>query len=173
VAGKRGRRAGSPTGAHRYPRTARVNQVLREVIADSLERLSADDARLGLLTVTGVDVDPDLRHATVWLSSLSDEAAEVLAEERGEIQGAIGRQVRMKRTPQLKFAVDPAVVNGERIDGILRGLTPAADDPAVDPAAELAPDPAADEAARIDQIIHDLVHQPGDQREYGDHERNP
>ena len=57
----------------RSPRSARVNEVLREVIADELERI--DDERLGVTSVTSVDVDPDLRHAAVYLSSLSDEAA--------------------------------------------------------------------------------------------------
>ena len=52
----------------RYPRMARVNEVVREVIADELERLS--DPRLGLVTVTGVDVSADLRHATVYYSAL-------------------------------------------------------------------------------------------------------
>ena len=52
----------------RYPRMARVNEVVREVIADELERLS--DPRLGLVTVTGVDVSADLRHATVDYSAL-------------------------------------------------------------------------------------------------------
>ena len=52
----------------RYPRMVRVNEVVREVVADELERLS--DPRLGLVTVTGVDVSNDLRHATVYYSAL-------------------------------------------------------------------------------------------------------
>ena len=52
----------------RYPRMVRVNEVVREVVADELERLS--DPRLGLVTVTGVDVSNDLRHAIVYYSAL-------------------------------------------------------------------------------------------------------
>jgi len=121
-AGSTGRRSGSPSGGHRYPRTARVNQVLREVVADELERRSEHDSRLGLLTVTGVQVDPDLRHATVWLSSLGPEAAEALAEARVRIQAAIAAQVRLKRTPLLVFAADPAVAAGTRIEEIIREI---------------------------------------------------
>jgi len=117
-----GRRSGSPTGGHRYPRVARVSQLLREVVADELERIGENDAGLGLLTVTGVDVDPDLRHATVWLSSLSEEAAAALAGERVRLQAAIAAQVRLKRTPLLDFAADPAVAAGNRIEDIIRGL---------------------------------------------------
>lgn len=119
---RRGRRAGSPSGAHRYPRTARVNRVLREVVADELERVGADDPRLGLLTVTAVEVDGDLRHAKVWLSSLGDDTAEALEEQRLRLQGAIARQVRMKHTPLLSFAADPAIASGARIEQIIKEL---------------------------------------------------
>jgi ribosome-binding factor A len=115
------RRRSAPTP--RYPRTARVNQVLREVIADSIERLSDRDERLDLVTVTAVDCDPDLRRATVWLSSLSDEEAEALSDARVRLQAEVSRQIRMKRTPQLTFAPDPAVAHGQRVEEILRRLS--------------------------------------------------
>ncbi len=104
----------------RYPRTARVNHVVQEVVADELERI--DDDRLEMATVTGVEVDPDLRHATVWLSSLSSESEEALGQHRVRLQAAIGRQMRMKRTPELRFRMDPAVQSGQRVEDILRGL---------------------------------------------------
>jgi ribosome-binding factor A len=105
----------------RYPRVARVNQVLREVVADEIERIG--DERFGITTVTAVEVDPDLRRAVVWLSSEPDEdAATALAEHRVRLQAAIGRQLRLKRTPGLDFRADPAVLTGERIDAILREI---------------------------------------------------
>jgi ribosome-binding factor A len=104
----------------RYPRTARVNHVVQEVVADELERI--DDDRLGMTTVTGVEVGPDLRHATVWLSSLSEESEEALGQHRVRLQAAIGRQMRMKRTPELRFRADPGVASGQRVEDILRGL---------------------------------------------------
>lgn len=119
----RGRRrsGGEPEGTARFPRAARVNQLLREVIADELERLADSDERLRLLTVTAVDTDPDLRRATVALASLPEAAGEALAEHRVRIQGSIGRQVRLKRTPRLSFVADPAVAAGQRIENLLRG----------------------------------------------------
>ena len=110
-----------------YPRTARVNQVLREVVADALERQSDIDDRLRLITVTSVDTTPDLRRATVYVSSLSDEAAEALADQRVNLQRQIGRQVRLKRTPLLEFAPDPAVAHGFQVEEILRRLRDAPD----------------------------------------------
>jgi ribosome-binding factor A len=108
----------------RYPRTARVNQVLREVIADALERVSDEDERLLLVTVTAIDVDPDFRRAKVFYASRQDGVGEALDEQRVRLQAAIGRQVRLKRTPQLSFEPDPAVSSGERVESILRQLEP-------------------------------------------------
>jgi ribosome-binding factor A len=111
----------------RYERTARVNEVVREVLADELERLS--DPRLGLLTVTGVEVTPDLRQATVYYSALIPAKGEEEHDTEGtlrsvapQLQAAIGRQVRMKYTPHLVFREDPAIRAGERVDEILRRL---------------------------------------------------
>jgi ribosome-binding factor A len=119
--------------ARRYERTARVNEVLREVLGDELERLS--DERLGFVTVTGVEVTPDLRQATVYYSALAPtrgnpaalaeaakETAVALRSVTPHLQAAIGRQVRMKYTPHLLFLEDPAMRTGERVDEILRRL---------------------------------------------------
>ena len=109
--------------ARRYPRVARINEVLREVIADTLERLSDADDRLDLVTVTGIKCDPDLRYAKVYYSSLrSAEAGEALQEHRPEFQKVIGRQVRLKRTPHLSFVPDPALASGHRVEEIIQGL---------------------------------------------------
>ncbi len=109
-------------GAAPYPRSLRVNQVLRQVVAEELERLADADERLRLVTVTSVDTAPDLRHATVFLSSLSEEAAAALDDRRIQVQRAVGRQVQMKRTPQLAFVQDPAIVAGGRVDAVLRRI---------------------------------------------------
>lgn len=118
-------RKGAPprhVGSRQFPRTARVNEVLREVLAEELEEVAGSDPRLGLITVTGVECDPDLRHATVLLASMSGPAQAALEEARTRLQSAIGRQVRLKRTPHLTFEVDPAITHGQRVEEILRGL---------------------------------------------------
>lgn len=114
--------AGRGASGRGYARTARVNELLREVLAEHLERLQELDERLGLLTITAVVCDPDLRRARVLLSSLSETAAEALEEARVRLQAAIGHEVRMKRTPQLRFEADPAVEAGLRVEEILRRL---------------------------------------------------
>jgi ribosome-binding factor A len=105
-----------------YPRALRVNQVLRQVVAEELERLADADERFRMVTVTSVDTASDLRTATVYLASLSDDAAEALEERRPHLQRSIGTQVSMKRTPRLTFKADPAIVAGNRVEELLRGL---------------------------------------------------
>ena len=102
-------------------RMARVSELCREILADELERL--DDDRLLLVTITHVDVDPDLRHARVDFSSLGEgeeEAAEALSEHRVRLQKAIARQARLKRTPELRFEVDRMIEYSQRIEELLR-----------------------------------------------------
>ena len=115
----------------RYPRVERLKEVLREVVAEELERIADANDGIGLLTVTGVQVDPDLRRATVLLASMSEEAEEALLAQRVHLQRAIARQMRIKRTPQLSFAVDPAIVSGNRIEDLLRTIPHT--DPGEDP----------------------------------------
>ncbi|HLU42553.1 MAG TPA: 30S ribosome-binding factor RbfA [Microthrixaceae bacterium] len=126
------RRSYRPAGGARdFPRTARLNQLLREIVAEEIERI--DDDRLGFLTVVDVTVDGDLRHATVWYTTLSvDESdptvIEALAQHRPRIQAAIGRQARIRRTPELTFEPDAVVRQAARVEGILRDLAAGRDE---------------------------------------------
>jgi len=113
-----GRDRDRPT--HPYPRTARVNAVITQIVASALERASDDDERLGLLTVTGARTDPDLRRAIVFFASLPPEAAVALGDHRARLQAAIARSARLKRTPLLEFLPDPAIAAGERVENALR-----------------------------------------------------
>jgi ribosome-binding factor A len=117
------RRRRAVRGGHRYPRTARLNETLREIIADELVRV--DDERLSLVTVTQIDVDQELNRAIVYFDSLdgpdADETiADVLGEHRARLQSAIARQIRTKKTPILTFQPDEVIRSAERIDDILR-----------------------------------------------------
>jgi len=120
--GRHNRSTSGGAGGQRYARSLRVNQVLRQVVAEELERLADADERLRLVTVTAVDTAADLRHATVYLSSMSEDAAEALEERRLALQRCVGREVRMKRTPRLQFARDPAISTGEAVEAVLRRL---------------------------------------------------
>jgi ribosome-binding factor A len=101
----------------------KVNSILREVLAEEVEKLS--DSRLELVSVTGVDTAPNLRRAVVYIDALSEDhegVIEALNAAKPRLQREIGRQVRIKYTPVLEFAIDPGVVEGTKIDDILRSL---------------------------------------------------
>ena len=121
---KRARTRRQPT-ARDYPRTARLNQLFQEILAEELEKV--DDDRLELVTVMSVTVDSDLRHATMYYDTLGgedddEEVLEALAEHRGRLQGAIGRQARVKRTPELLFKPDDVGRGAARLEEVLRNL---------------------------------------------------
>ena len=109
----------------RYPRTARVNEVVLETLAEELERLS--DPRLGFVTLTGVDVSPDLRQATVYYSVLGpaeqhEETSKALRSAGSHLRAVLGQQVRLKYLPYLSFREDPAIATGQRVEEIIRDL---------------------------------------------------
>ena len=107
MAGRQGSggKGGSRSSAPKYPRGARVGATLREIIADELVRI--DDERLLLVSITSIDVDPELNRAFVYFDSLEgeegDEAiVEALGEHRVRLQSSIARQIRAKKTPILE-----------------------------------------------------------------------
>ena len=121
----RGRRPAVPrsTGVHRYPRSARVAETLREIIADELVRI--DDERLELVTVTQVEVDNELNRAVVYYDSLAGPDGDgvitaALGEHRVRLQASIARQIRSKKTPILVFRPDDVIRSAERIEELLR-----------------------------------------------------
>ena len=117
--------------AHRYPRTARVNEVIIEIVAEELSRLS--DPRLELVTFTGAEASTDLGYATIYYSAL-DGAGQPQTEAQAKATSAalhkatphlrrvVGKQVRWRNTPALTFKVDPSIAAGQRIEEILRDL---------------------------------------------------
>ena len=106
-------------------RTARLDELLREEISSILTR-EVHDPRVGFVTVTEVDVAPDLRHATVWVSVMGTP------EERRETLRGLSRAMpfvrrrlgvlRLKRIPELHVRGDDALERGTRVLRILNEL---------------------------------------------------
>jgi len=124
-------RRSSRRNARQYPRTARLNTLLQQIIAEALVEI--DDERLDLLTVTAVDVDSDLTRAIVFYDSLQGadgdaEVLEALDESRARLRKVVGREARLKRVPELVFAPDPAVRAGSQIEAKLAEIGPIRDD---------------------------------------------
>ena len=106
-------------------RMRRVNEAVRGVVADGVQDLK--DPRIGMVTVTGVRVTPDLNEATVFVSVLGSEKARLatlagLASARGVLQARINRELSLRRTPTLVFAYDDAVERGVRMTKLIDEL---------------------------------------------------
>ena len=100
----------------------RVNESVRGVVAEAVVQLQ--DPRIGIVTVTGVEVSPDLHDARVFISVLGSEkkraaAMEGLESARGLLQSRVARELRMKRTPLLAFQYDPSIEYGVRMSKLI------------------------------------------------------
>jgi ribosome-binding factor A len=105
----------------------RVNHVVREVLGDAIPELK--DPRIGLVTITGVETSPDLKHARVYVSVLGgekkrDRTLQGLEAAHGLLQARLGRELTLKRTPQLTFEYDPTVERGVRMTHLIDELAP-------------------------------------------------
>jgi ribosome-binding factor A len=112
----------------------RVNELVHEIVAERLTRLA--DPRLEPVTITGAEVTSDLGYATIYYATFgADEAAVNSAAEAGlasaapVLRAAIGKEARLRQTPELRFRFDPGIEQGRRIDDILRGLDHPAEEP--------------------------------------------
>jgi ribosome-binding factor A len=107
------------------PRTQRVGEEFREIIAEEIQKLK--DPRVGFVTVTGVKVSPDLHHAWIAYTCLGSDRERAatraaLRSARPHLRQALGRQVRMKYLPELVFEEDTTYEQGERIDHLIAEL---------------------------------------------------
>jgi ribosome-binding factor A len=105
----------------------RVNESVRQVLSEAVGELK--DPRIGFVTVTGVETSPDLRHARVYVSVFGSEESRQdslagLEAAHGVLQSRLGRELRMKRTPQLAFEYDPTVERGVRMTQLIDELAP-------------------------------------------------
>jgi ribosome-binding factor A len=82
------------------------------------------DRRVGFVTVTGIQISPDLKHAKVFISLMGteDEKKESLAtlnHANGWIRHELGQRIRMKFVPDIVFLTDTSQDYGERIDRLI------------------------------------------------------
>ena len=107
-----------------YPRARAMGETVREVIARLLLEEIADP-RIDLVTVTGVDMSPDLRHANVFVAIHGDEArvADAMAgleSAKGRLRTLLGASLTNRFVPALHFRIDPAIDEATRITDAIR-----------------------------------------------------
>ena len=106
-------------------RPDRVAEEFREVLAEEIPRLK--DPRIGFVTVTRVDVSGDLRRATVYYTVLGENRDHRatnagLRSARSRLRSELGRQVRLKFTPELEFEEDIGLAQVERVTELLKQI---------------------------------------------------
>lgn len=117
------------------------------MVAEELARI--DDERLELVTITAVDVDPEMNRAVVYFDSmfgLDGDAGveEALMEHRSRLQSCINREMHVRKTPILSFKPDEVIRAAERIEELLR-KRPVTDDSATDDGPDGEADPSPTE----------------------------
>lgn len=118
----------------------RLADQIREEIAEMITA-ELKDPRIGLATITRVELSSDLRHARVLVSVLGDDeirakSIEGLSSAAGYIRGQIGRRLRIRRTPELVFVLDRGAEDSAKIETLLQKLKSGADDQGPGPGGE-------------------------------------
>ena len=114
-------------------RIERVNQLLREELA-SLLRTESKDPRVRTVTITDVETTSDLKHADVFVRTLGGEmpveqAIEGLNSAEGFLRRQLGRNLHLRRIPELRFLADHTLEHARRIEDLLdEALGDAAED---------------------------------------------
>ncbi len=108
---------------HKFDRTDRVAHQIHRELADIIDHELKDD-RIGMVTVTGVEVSRDFKYAKVYISVLGDEKAEQTNLERLNlaarfIQSRLNERITLKHVPSLTFHYDSSTVTGIRISKLL------------------------------------------------------
>jgi ribosome-binding factor A len=115
-------------------RPERVAEEFREILAEEIPRLK--DPRVGFVTVTHVEVSPDLRRATVFYTVMGQDrdhrrTQAGLRSAKPHLRAVLGHQVRMKFTPDIEFEEDIGLTQVERVTQLLKeiGASPPAAEP--------------------------------------------
>jgi ribosome-binding factor A len=104
-------------------RPQRVAQEIQHEISSMLTR-GLKDRRIGFVTITGVEISRDLRHAKVFFSAMGTqkeriESGTALNHAAGWIRHELGQRIRMKFLPEIVFYEDSSMAYGEKIDQLL------------------------------------------------------
>ncbi len=104
-------------------RAGRVGEVIKEVASETIRRLK-DPRITGLISVTDVEVSGDLGHAKVFVSIYGDEdqqreTLEGLQAAAGFVRTQVGREVKLRITPEIHFLLDKSLEQGASINALL------------------------------------------------------
>ncbi|HEX2201120.1 MAG TPA: 30S ribosome-binding factor RbfA [Gammaproteobacteria bacterium] len=110
-----------------FSRHLRVAQELKRILAPWIQQ-KAKDAQLGMVTLTAVEVTPDLRQAKIYITSLgakshSEEVVARLNQSKGILRHYLSQHLRLRTVPRLMIVFDESIERGARISALLDALS--------------------------------------------------
>ena len=113
--------------AREFKRTDRVAEQLQRELAQIIQ-MEVKDPRLGMVTVSGVDVSRDLYYATAFVTFLGidedeksiKQALDILNQAAGFVRSLIGKRMKMRVVPQIKFEFDKSIARGSELSALIR-----------------------------------------------------
>jgi ribosome-binding factor A len=116
------RRAGKPSG-----RPQKLGDLMQRELSDLL-RLELRDPRVGMITLTSVDVSPDMSHAKVFFTVLEKEklpdTLAGLKRAAGFLRSQLAKRIQMYTTPELRFVYDESVERGDHLSRLIDSVVP-------------------------------------------------
>ncbi len=108
--------------SHSYSRMLRVADQIQQELAELL-RTKANDPRFYELTITGVNVSPDMNSATIFVSQLNEEHIDqtlaALNKASGFFRHHLAESLNLRITPRLHFVYDHSVSAGSRLSSLI------------------------------------------------------
>jgi ribosome-binding factor A len=107
-------------------RPQKLGDLIQRELSELLQR-ELRDPRVGMITITGVDVSPDFSHAKVFFTVLEkqrlDDAREGLRRAAGFLRSQLARRIKLYTTPELRFEYDESVERGDRLSRLIDSVT--------------------------------------------------
>ena len=108
-------------------RPQKVADLIQRELSDLLRR-ELRDPHVGMVTLTSVDVSPDLSHAKVFFTLLDaerkDATAHALQRAAGFLRSQLAHRMKLYTTPELRFAYDESIERGDRLSRLIDSVTP-------------------------------------------------
>ncbi|TEW53489.1 30S ribosome-binding factor RbfA [Psychromonas sp. RZ22] len=112
--------------AKEYSRASRVSQQVQKELARILQQ-EVKDPRIGMVTISGVDITRDLAYATVYVTfftvgeQTNDESLKGLNAASGYIRRLLGKAMKLRIVPEVRFCFDETLTEGLRISELVSG----------------------------------------------------
>lgn len=107
-------------------RPQKLGDLIQRELSELLQR-ELRDPRVGMITITGVDVSPDFSHAKVFFTVLEkqrlEDAREGLRRAAGFLRSQLARRIKLYTTPELRFEYDESVERGDRLSRLINSVT--------------------------------------------------